>query len=60
MIPPSRNVPVVVLLAAALLASGCAPRITRIAPEQAIDLSGRWNDVDSRLVADAIEGRPEI
>jgi hypothetical protein len=32
----------------------CAPRVTRVAPEQAIDLSGRWNDVDSRLVADAL------
>ncbi|MEX2582543.1 MAG: penicillin-binding protein activator LpoB [Gemmatimonadota bacterium] len=33
---------------------GCARQVTRIAPEQAIDLSGRWNDVDSRMVADAI------
>ncbi|MBA4156037.1 MAG: penicillin-binding protein activator LpoB [Gemmatimonadetes bacterium] len=33
-------------------AAGCARQVTRIAPEQAIDLSGRWNDVDSRLVAD--------
>ncbi len=39
-----------VLLAAG--ASGCARQVTRIAPEQAIDLSGRWNDVDSRLVAE--------
>lgn len=37
-----------------LAAAGCARQVTRIAPEQAIDLSGRWNDVDSRLVADAI------
>ena len=35
-------------------AGACAPRISRIAPEQAIDLSGRWNDVDSRLVAEAL------
>ena len=35
-------------------AGGCARQVTRIAPEQAIDLSGRWNDVDSRMVADAI------
>jgi penicillin-binding protein activator len=33
-------------------AAGCARQVTRMAPEQAIDLSGRWNDVDSRLVAD--------
>ncbi|CAN5733804.1 hypothetical protein BH23GEM6_BH23GEM6_16400 [soil metagenome] len=34
--------------------TGCARQVTRIAPEQAIDLSGRWNDVDSRLVADSL------
>lgn len=34
--------------------SACAPRVTRIEPDQAIDLSGRWNDVDSRMVAEAI------
>jgi penicillin-binding protein activator len=37
-----------------LVTSGCARQVTRIAPEQAIDLSGRWNDVDSRLVADSL------
>lgn len=40
------------LAALGLGAAGCARQVTRIAPEQAIDLSGRWNDVDSRLVAD--------
>ncbi len=44
------------LIAVTLLAvsTGCARQVTRIAPEQAIDLSGRWNDVDSRLVADSL------
>ena len=38
-----------------LLGTGCSTRhVVRIAPEQAIDLSGRWNDVDSRLVAEAL------
>lgn len=47
----------VLLRTAALLAvlgvgaAGCARQVTRIAPEQVIDLSGRWNDTDSRLVA---------
>jgi penicillin-binding protein activator len=40
------------LFAAALLLAACATSVTRIAPEQALDLSGRWNDVDSRLVAE--------
>lgn len=37
-----------------LVSGGCAKQVTRIAPEQAVDLSGRWNDVDSRLVAEEI------
>lgn len=51
---PSRRCFVPLLLTLALLLPGCARRVTRIAPEQAIDLSGRWNDVDSRLVANAL------
>jgi penicillin-binding protein activator len=42
------------LVGTSFTASGCARQVTRIAPEQAIDLSGRWNDVDSRVVADAM------
>jgi hypothetical protein len=34
--------------------AGCVKHVSRIAPEQAIDLSGRWNDVDSRLVAESL------
>ena len=36
------------------LAVGCgsAPKVRRIAVEETIDLSGRWNDSDSRMVAD--------
>lgn len=30
---------------------GCAPTVSRIDPAAAIDLSGRWNDSDSRQVA---------
>ncbi len=30
---------------------GCARSVTRVDPSQSIDLSGRWNDTDSRLVA---------
>jgi len=39
---------------AMFLLAGCSQHVVRIAPEQAIDLSGRWNDVDSRLVAEAL------
>lgn len=42
------------LSASALLLGGCARTVTRLHPEQAIDLSGRWNDVDSRVAAEAL------
>lgn len=45
---------VIVLGLSLLTLAGCARKVTRIAPEQAIDLSGQWNDVDSRMVAEAI------
>lgn len=37
---------------ALLILNACANRtVTRISPDQQTDLSGRWNDTDSRLVA---------
>lgn len=43
-------------LAVAVSLVGCSKgtRVTRIEPETVIDLSGFWNDTDSRLVADAL------
>lgn len=45
-----------IFVVASLLAFGCAPvqqhSVTRIDPNQQTDLSGRWNDTDSRLVAE--------
>jgi len=41
------------LLSAALFLAGCGGKtVTRIPVEQVKDISGRWNDTDSRLVAD--------
>ncbi|MFN8548529.1 MAG: penicillin-binding protein activator LpoB [Candidatus Eisenbacteria bacterium] len=39
---------------ATLIGSGCASRtvVTRVDPGEQIDLSGQWNDSDSRLVSD--------
>lgn len=35
--------------------SGCATRkVARVEPDKEIDLSGRWNDVDSKLTAEAM------
>jgi uncharacterized protein (TIGR02722 family) len=39
------------LLAVALAPAACAKRVSRIDPNSVTDLSGRWNDTDSRLVA---------
>jgi uncharacterized protein (TIGR02722 family) len=37
--------------------AGCASReVTRIDPGETIDLSGQWNDTDSRLVAEEMVG----
>jgi uncharacterized protein (TIGR02722 family) len=39
----------------ALLATGCANRkVQRVDPNETIDLSGRWNDTDSKLTANAM------
>lgn len=39
-------------LIVSLFVSGCARKVTRIDPAEQIDLSGRWNNTDSRLVAE--------
>ncbi len=43
-------------VALALGVAGCSttPTVTRVAPEEQIDLSGQWNDVDSQKVASAL------
>ena len=44
------------LILAALVVSGCSStgstKVTRIEADETVDLSGAWNDTDSRLVAD--------
>ena len=39
-----------------LIAAACSGRteVTRISPEETVDLSGFWNDSDARMVADAL------
>ncbi|MFT3678484.1 MAG: penicillin-binding protein activator LpoB [Chitinophagaceae bacterium] len=39
-------------LAAILLFSACSRKVTRIDPAEQVDISGRWNNTDSRLVAE--------
>lgn len=49
-----RRLGVAAVLLAAVGLSACTQHVVRVSPDQAIDLSGRWNDVDSRMVADAL------
>ena len=46
----------VMILAALLAVSGCSggKQVTRVDTGEQIDLSGRWNDSDSRLVSAAL------
>lgn len=53
----NRSTRAIAMLALAVLvvgASACAKRVSRIDPSSVTDLSGRWNDTDSRLVANAL------
>lgn len=47
---------------AVLVLASCNRQVTRINPDQQVDLSGRWNDTDSKLVAEEmiqdVTGRP--
>ena len=46
------TIKITTILTIALLAFGCNRQVTRVNPDQQIDLSGRWNDTDSKLVAE--------
>lgn len=41
-----------IFTAAVLILTSCSRSVTRVSPDQQIDLSGRWNDTDSKLVAE--------
>lgn len=38
----------------ALLVSACATKVERLSTDEVVDLSGMWNDTDSRLVSEAM------
>ena len=50
--------PILALVVAALAVSACGiKRVSRVDPNSVTDLSGRWNDTDSRLVANELIGQ---
>jgi len=47
------NLKICCLFASLIFLTDCARRsVTRVSPDQQIDLSGNWNDTDSKLVAE--------
>lgn len=38
----------------ALMMGSCSRKVTRVNPDKQIDYSGRWNDVDSKMVAEEL------
>jgi uncharacterized protein (TIGR02722 family) len=46
----------VTVLGLSMLAASCAsgPKVTRMDIQESVDLSGRWNDTDSRMVSEAM------
>ena len=47
----ARVLPLVVMSAALVLTTGCNPKVSRVDSNSVTDLSGKWNDTDSRLVS---------
>src|SRR5690349_23450144 len=45
---------VMALIVAGMSLSSCSHKVTRIDPKEQVDLSGRWNNTDSRLVAEQL------
>lgn len=47
-----KRIKIATLVVATLVLASCNRQITRLNPDEQIDLSGRWNDTDSKLVAE--------
>jgi len=42
---------IILTLTALVAVTGCKTKVKRVAVDETIDLSGRWNDTDSQLVS---------
>lgn len=49
-----RNIFFVLSFVSVLFFTSCSHKVTRIDPSEQVDISGRWNNTDSRLVAEDI------
>jgi len=48
----SKIKPGIILLGMLILLTGCGQKVARVDSDTVTDLSGNWNDTDSRLVAE--------
>ena len=49
-----RNIFFALSFCSTLFFASCSHKVTRIDPSEQVDISGRWNNTDSRLVAEDI------
>ena len=49
-----RPIKSILLFSTILLIASCSRKVTRIDPSEQVDISGRWNNTDSRFVAEEI------
>ena len=47
---------IAIVTTVSVISTSCARKVTRIDPTEQIDLSGRWNNTDSRFVAEEMIG----
>jgi uncharacterized protein (TIGR02722 family) len=48
---------IALIAATGLFITSCARKVTRVSTDQTIDVSGNWNNSDSRMVADDLTGK---
>ncbi|MFD2146603.1 penicillin-binding protein activator LpoB [Mucilaginibacter antarcticus] len=53
----NRILAVAVVAVTVLFITSCARKVTRVSTDQTIDISGNWNNSDSRMVADELTGK---
>ncbi len=49
-----KSLQLIVFAMAVLVLAACSRKVTRVGTDQQIDISGRWNDTDSRLASEAL------
>lgn len=53
----NKIVTIAALLTSGIIISSCSRQVTRVSTDQTIDVSGSWNNTDSRMVAEDLTGK---